>query len=560
MVNHIRKEIIQLVEEYEKIEERDIYNLPNNFINIIQNELHITQKESSVFLNILLYLLINNTDGTYLSDIKKFFELSASENLYLIETINSLMDKNILDIQENRGYRVERHRNVRKNSDRINPFIIIDPLIFDKIMYGKSTFDDIDESDEFSLITFIFNFIDSVCENNLSLGKFKIVLSDFENKYSSKSAFIKRIKKYSLIEKVLAYNATADYLFNTSSGDVKIILDYFTSSKSEIAKINKKILNEKLSIIKDEILEKVKSHSLFASTRRITLNISEKVIEEDFEFKEEEKFTVRNRMIKHIKNSDIPSKTLFFSGELKNNIDDLYSATTKKSFKSLQSRLKKNKLPTGMVSLLYGVPGTGKTAVVYDIAKKTKRDIFHVDISNIKDKFVGESEKRLKSIFDTYRKACDKLPTEPILLFNEADALFGKRISVNNSVDQMYNAMQNILLEELETFAGLFFATTNLTENIDDAFNRRFLFKQKFDKPSAEIRKRIWKSKLPTLSDSDLNAVNKYELSGGQIENIVKKNIIKNVLKDRELTIDELLRSVKEEYKFKNEEAKKIGF
>jgi SpoVK/Ycf46/Vps4 family AAA+-type ATPase len=119
-----------------------------------------------------------------------------------------------------------------------------------------------------------------------------------------------------------------------------------------------------------------------------------------------------------------------------------------------------------------------------------------VDISEIRDKYVGESEKRLKAVFETYRNSIKHFEQVPILLFNESDALIGKRINVNNSVDQMNNAMQNIILQELEDFRGILMATTNLTSNLDEAFERRFLFKIKYAKPSMGAKKSIWKSKL----------------------------------------------------------------
>jgi SpoVK/Ycf46/Vps4 family AAA+-type ATPase len=105
--------------------------------------------------------------------------------------------------------------------------------------------------------------------------------------------------------------------------------------------------------------------------------------------------------------------------------------------------------------LLYGGPGTGKTASVKQIARTTGRAILMVDIAKIQSKWVGESEKNLSKVFEEYRNGKKAFANDPILLFNEADAILGKRFSVKSSVDKSYNAMQNILLQELEDFEGI---------------------------------------------------------------------------------------------------------
>jgi SpoVK/Ycf46/Vps4 family AAA+-type ATPase len=154
-----------------------------------------------------------------------------------------------------------------------------------------------------------------------------------------------------------------------------------------------------------------------------------------------------------------------------------------------------------------------------------------VEINKIKSMWVGESEKNLKKIFDEYNSACKEYEQTPILLFNESDALINKRISVGSSVDSMQNAMQNILLQEMENFEGIFIATTNLIANLDEAFNRRFLYKLKLDKPTAEVRKKIINDLLPFLKDTEKEQLaNEFEVSGGQLENIYRKSEMKFIL------------------------------
>src|SRR5690606_22400642 len=114
----------------------------------------------------------------------------------------------------------------------------------------------------------------------------------------------------------------------------------------------------------------------------------------------------------------------------------------------------------------------------------------------------------------SYAKNC---LLKPILLFNEADAIIGKRKEIGSSnVDQTENTIQNILLEELEGFDGIFLATTNLVKNLDAAFDRRFLFKIEFHKPETSIKAKIWNSKMPVLTEDECKMLaSRFDFSGG---------------------------------------------
>lgn len=135
--------------------------------------------------------------------------------------------------------------------------------------------------------------------------------------------------------------------------------------------------------------------------------------------------------------------------------------------------------------------------------------------------FFGESEKNVNKIFNDYRSFSDTCKKHPILLFNEADALISKRHSNSHStMTNVENAIQNILLEALENFNGIFFATTNMIRNFDSAFARRFLYKIEFQPPELPIKEKIWQSKIDHLTkDESIKIVRKYTLTGGQIDN-----------------------------------------
>ena len=120
----------------------------------------------------------------------------------------------------------------------------------------------------------------------------------------------------------------------------------------------------------------------------------------------------------------------------------------------------------------------------------------------------------------------------PIFFFNEADAIIKKRTkNMEHSVDKMDNAMQNIILQEIENLDGILIATTNLVSNLDKAFERRFLFKVEFRKPETEVKARIWRSMRKDISVDDARQqVSHYDFTGGQIENISRKRTIDYIL------------------------------
>lgn len=232
-----------------------------------------------------------------------------------------------------------------------------------------------------------------------------------------------------------------------------------------------------------------------------------------------------------------PEKKLIYNECERNQVSDLSSILCETSFNEVQSRLEKAGMRKGFCCLFYGSPGTGKTETVYQIARKTGRKIMRVDVDKIKSCWVGESEKNIKAFFDRYRNICKNSKLAPILLFNEADAVLGVRMEgANRAVDKMENSIQNIILQEMESLEGIMIATTNLTTNLDKAFERRFLYKIQFNRPTVEARTSIWQGMMPDLShDEALLLAAKFDLSGGEIENIVRKQSVTAILYGNEV-------------------------
>ena len=258
----------------------------------------------------------------------------------------------------------------------------------------------------------------------------------------------------------------------------------------------------------------------------------------------------------------IVMKPLFFSNNVEQQLSSLSELLNEENYLGICNRLKERGLRQGFACLFYGEPGTGKTESVLQIAKKTGRDIMQVNISEVKSMWVGESEKNVKAIFDRYRAVAKHSKRIPILLFNEADAVIGKRKEgADRSVDKMENSIQNIILQEMESLEGIMIATTNLVQNMDAAFERRFLYKVKFDKPELPQRTKIWQSMMPQLSTEAAGKLaSSFDFSGGQIENITRKCDIESILYGDDYITDEKIVQYCQEEKIVKKGSARIGF
>lgn len=261
---------------------------------------------------------------------------------------------------------------------------------------------------------------------------------------------------------------------------------------------------------------------------------------------------------------EIAAKEMFYNDHQQEMVFRLREVFLPERFGEMTERLNAKGLKSGITVLLYGDPGTGKTETVLQLARSSGRTLLMADASKIRSKWLGDTEKNIRELFAEYRSAKNRMAHCPILLFNEADAILAKRRAVADRGDQMENALQNILLEELESFEGIFMATTNLEKHFDEAFDRRFLYKMKFEKPGYATQLAIWKSRFPEVDESMLSGLSKtYSLTGAQVENIQKK-ISLDALLTPEFRISEkiLHKLIDEEMAFdqKPEKRKVVGF
>jgi SpoVK/Ycf46/Vps4 family AAA+-type ATPase len=297
-----------------------------------------------------------------------------------------------------------------------------------------------------------------------------------------------------------------------------------------------------------------------ADTETYTLTLKAKeTFLADFDLKEKKLRSIKNL----IEAASIAELEMFYPPSVACRVGELAGLLREENFSLIKKRLAGKKMSAAFTILFQGPPGTGKTETAYQIARLTGRSLCLVDISETKSQWFGESEKRIKAVFDRYKAVVSGGGLTPILFFNEADAVLGRRQELGgkrHGPAQTENAIQNIILQEMETLhGGILIATTNMISNFDKAFERRFLYKIEFEKPDLKARAQIWHSRLPELAAEDAESISRrYDFSGGQIENIARRQTISAILHNSPLTLDSIAALCEDELLEKTE--KRIGF
>lgn len=202
----------------------------------------------------------------------------------------------------------------------------------------------------------------------------------------------------------------------------------------------------------------------------------------------------------------------------------------------------------GLSALFAGPPGTGKTMAAEVVAAASRLPLFRIDLSQVVNKYIGETEKNLRRLFDAAEAS------DVILFFDEADSLFGKRTEVKDAHDRYANLEVSYLLERMERFKGLAILATNRKKDLDEAFLRRLRFFIDFPLPGENERRRIWQNAVPEDVDtSDLDfdfLASRFPLAGGHIRSIVFNACLQTARpgQPKSLSMEKVIMSVKREY------------
>ncbi len=263
-----------------------------------------------------------------------------------------------------------------------------------------------------------------------------------------------------------------------------------------------------------------------------------------------------------IKPADIQKVKLYFDKSFEQRTNRLIELLKPSSFQKYQDQFPKAAKMKGITMLFHGGPGCGKTEFALQLSKATGRPLMKIEVTDFQSKWVGESEKQLKQIFTDYKAISKRMGSQsPILFLNECDQVIGRRVGIKSSVDQMTNALQNIILEEMETFNGILIGTTNLTANMDPAFERRWVMKMQFVAPNEEAKISIWKSAIKGLRQNEaLDLVKRFDFTPGEIANVSRRFVIENMLGLSQSRLQTLIQLCETEHYEVQTSQKSIGF
>lgn len=512
---------------------------------LVANFFNVDIKSAAVFSIIICDQLSGETDS--ITTIMKSLGFKPMDFITTLEVLKQWKIKGLV-----------RLRVVRSNRST-NDYLFTDEVI-DGVIHNDAS-------------RFIFSIPKNQNEAFLNIKHFiskslyaveKDILTDTILNYVSKFSEFQLIREVldstvlNFEEKAVLFYIISHHQYGIQEFDLDQILDYFDDDSSLSFRFKQRIVSEKSILFSEEYLEfetpEFVDFTLVLPGEKIKKHIVSHEVCPD-----NKNFTTKYAV--QIKPEEIENVDLFFNEQTNQSITQIFELTSDK-YRDISKKFELNGLKSGLTMLFYGFPGTGKTELVKQIAKKNNRVLLLVDVAAIKSKWVGESERNIKRVFHEYNLALKFYEKEPILFFNECDALISKRNTVTSSVDQMNNAMQNIVLQELEDFKGIFIATTNLIQNIDTAFDRRILYKLPFDKPEQPTRLKILKSQFPQFSNESLANVSfKYDLSGGQIQNIKKKYLVEEIVfNNSNLASDNLTEYIESEVNFRITSKKTIGF
>jgi AAA+ superfamily predicted ATPase len=568
-------------------------------LDFLQNDIEKTKiyphlkctKEEAEILKYMLKAYISGIEDNYVYQIlNDFYKSEELESLKKIEIIQSLLNKGWLILS-----------NLRNSN-----LTLVE--LFNSTVSLSITFLKLLENGNLELIVPedkpYLDHLEYLQDEFLRVDLYH-QLGTYRKDYNENSLNIKRIQaKLKLIEDSIAKRIVLSEIdlpvvdfMEEKKLDEKERLIFLTLLKEEVTGIDEGLreMNNLLNIISSDEIERIKNRHYFEENSKL---ISEGIIDYDELFSAfggfNKLFFISDELLQQFLHPDhhkkpknhkikfsslVQEQKIFELIESKTTIDDVVlNESTRKTLqvilkqmdKKVQNLLKTWGIKTGKKIeakiMFYGYPGTGKTMTAVSLAKTLKRPLLSLDCSKILSMYVGESEKNVRKIFDEFKEIAAKSKTEPILLLNEADQFLSSRTTnATSSADKMHNQMQNIFLEQIERFDGILIATTNLLENIDSAFSRRFNYKVEFKKPDFKQRVELWKKMLPKNAEYeegfDTEKLAKYNLTGGQINIIIKNTSYKVAVKENPIfTMNDFIEEIKRELNSTFDNEKEIGF
>ena len=531
-----------LIDAAEDCELQDSFMVQyREYIDRVCDLLKLTEQEV-----LMLCPFLKNSDKSFeVSDIARFYDCSSMRAMRYVSALKTLLKKGYIEksIRHGKGefklaYKALEAISEGKCLEDVEPEKLT-PMTFMRTLDGLFEAKRCDNIDEEMLTDELLALLRENSDFNISQRVLGMSLTNDS----------KVILMYFCKEAVWENNMEID------DDDLKNLLD------SHGIFIYREIVAGSHELVEKGLIEVKTNEGMFGPSDNLILTemAQNDLLKVDFNFIQKQKGKSFHNVVK---GESVVAKSLFFGEKNRASLATLKELLNEKKLMDIRNQLKNKGWGLGFTCLFYGAPGTGKTESVLQIARESGRDIMQVDISSVRNKWYGETEKQIKKIFTDYKDLVKQNKKTPILLFNEADAILSVRSELgsdSSSIGKTENAIQNILLQEMEIFDGILIATTNLTNNLDVAFERRFLYKIKFEKPDIEAKGEIWRSLMPVLSKDEAKMLaSEFDFSGGEISNIARKCFINELLFDSSTSLEQI-REVCSQEKLTTKRAK-IGF
>lgn len=272
---------------------------------------------------------------------------------------------------------------------------------------------------------------------------------------------------------------------------------------------------------------------------------------------------MRYKYLKPIEWMRFYEENLLYNERTLRQVDELAQFLESRYFKRIEVRALQKRPNLPFIVLLHGPSGTGKTALVREICRRTKRHMLEVKVELLRNSDLGKDEKVITDLFEEYAESFERSKDYPVMFFDECEAHLCNRMNTDSHNPALVNNFNNIVtvwLKQFQDFHGILFLATNRKDDIDDAFARRILYQIEVEHPDKETQAEIWKSLFPRVLTNEQckQLAEETNFSGGQIKQVQTKADIHELLHGK-ITF-ETIRSICETNGKTNTERKKIGF
>ncbi|MDD3014282.1 MAG: ATP-binding protein [Candidatus Gastranaerophilales bacterium] len=497
-------------------------------INKVASLLNINRIQSALFAVIFMF----NLDDIEISTerVLTFFNLKVPDFFTIKSDLEKLIQTGLI-----------KYKRENNSKNTYNSTFSINQKVMDAIFNNKNILDALIEPD-MSFVQFsgwIKRIIRNRSVRDFSMYELSEKVEDIERR-NPNLLQIKQLKELKIdeVERMILYYLIESLTDNEPTINLRLLIMELFGIDNYISISSQFLQNEQNLQLKG--LVKVISNG---NIEDATISLTEKA--KDFLLADSIILYRNTPKTNHtiLRHQSIVEKELFFNEKQKNEIEFFKESIREQNLEKLISKLKQASIEKSVIALFEGVPGGGKTEVARQIAKTLQYDLFILDFTKMKSAYFSESQKLVRDSFISFRETASSNERPMVLLINEADGLLHNRLQgeKNESSEQTQNEIQSILLEEFEKGGNIIILTTNLINNIDSAFYRRFLFKIKFDYPDKSTMKKIYKSKLDWLNEDQLEELSHIQLSGGEIDNITVKVLMHEVFHSEKPSTFELI-------------------